>query len=88
MYALPHMTLPGRRLKRLVSTIAFGLACLAAPSVALPAGRDVKYAPSDAWLLPPPMPTSAPDPLGAPMRVVYTDTQVRLTADGEEALDD
>jgi hypothetical protein len=69
----------------LMATVAFALALLSLPSIAFTAGREVRYAPAEAWVLPPPMPTATPDPLGAPLRVVYSDTQVRLTADGEEA---
>ena len=48
-------------------------------------GQDVRYAPPQAWVQPPPPPSDAPSPAEAPLRIVYVDNQVRIGAAGEEA---
>ncbi|WP_374293405.1 DUF3857 domain-containing transglutaminase family protein [Sphingomonas sp.] len=47
-------------------------------------GRAVLYAPAPDWVIAPPAATDAPLPPGAPVRVLYVDQQVRVTADGQE----
>lgn len=46
--------------------------------------RDVLYAPAPAWVIAPPSATDAPLPPGAPLRVIYSDTQARVTAGVQE----
>jgi hypothetical protein len=46
--------------------------------------RNVRYAPTPAWVKAPPAATDAPTPPGAPVRVVYFDQQVRTGLRGEE----
>ena len=56
-----------------------------APLGAAHAGsREIQYGPAPAWVAPAPKPTDAAAPDGAPLRIVYTDFQVRMTADGDE----
>lgn len=42
-------------------------------------GREVQYAPSWDWVIAPPAATEAPLPPGAPLRFVYSDSQVRVS---------
>jgi hypothetical protein len=60
------------------------LSVLAAAS-AHAASKVVQYGPRPAWANAPPMPTSAPTPPAAPLRVQYFDTQVRLGGGAEGA---
>ena len=46
--------------------------------------KDVQYGAPPAWVAPAPQPTQAASLEGAPIRVVYTDIQVRMTAAGDE----
>jgi hypothetical protein len=68
------------------------LAVLAAamPGLAMPASgpvraTDVRYAKPAPWINASPLPSAAPDPTDAPLRVVYFDNQVRLGDAGMEA---
>ncbi len=47
-------------------------------------GRTVLYAPAPDWVIAPPTAADAPLPPGAPVRVLYAEQQVRVTADGQE----
>ena len=65
--------------------IAFlGMASIAISAPLLANMREVQYAPTPSWVLPSPAPTASASPEGAPFRVVYNDTQVRLTDRGAE----
>ena len=46
--------------------------------------EQVHYQPAPAWALPPMAQTPAPTPQGAPLRLVYSDIQVRLLPDRTE----
>lgn len=46
--------------------------------------RDVLYAPVPEWVTAPPAATDAPLPPGAPLRIIYSDSQTRVTAAGQE----
>jgi tetratricopeptide (TPR) repeat protein len=60
-------------------------AVLATSGVAYAGSKDVQYGAAPAWVAPAPQPTQAASPEGAPVRVVYTDLQIRMTADGDES---
>jgi len=60
------------------------LALLAGAANAEAASRVVQYGPVPAWVGPTPAETSATPPPGAPLRVIYSDWQTRLTATGDE----
>jgi TonB family protein len=49
------------------------------------ASRDVQYGPPPSWVLPPPAPTSTVSPPGAPLRMIYADSQTHLGANGDES---
>lgn len=69
------------------SVAALVLACSMGPAVAKPAAsvaREVRYAPVPAWAVAAPTASDAPLPPGAPVRILYADTQVRVTAQGQE----
>ncbi|MDF7773970.1 DUF3857 domain-containing transglutaminase family protein [Sphingomonas sp. AOB5] len=68
---------------RLIPALALPVALMAAPA-AHSASRDVRYAAAPAWVLPPPSPTTGPAADEAPLRVIYTDTQVRAGRAGME----
>jgi tetratricopeptide (TPR) repeat protein len=46
--------------------------------------KDIQYGAPPAWVAPAPAPTDAAAPEGAPVRLIYTDFQVRLTTAGDE----
>jgi tetratricopeptide (TPR) repeat protein len=46
--------------------------------------RDLDYGPAPSWVSPPPAATSSAPPSGASARIVFTDRQDRVSADGEE----
>ncbi|MCC2980674.1 DUF3857 domain-containing transglutaminase family protein [Sphingomonas sp. IC4-52] len=46
--------------------------------------RDVRYAPAPEWVIAPPAASDAPLPPGAPLRVVYSDSQVRVNSGVQE----
>lgn len=51
---------------------------------ALAGTREVQYGPTPDWVLPSPAPTQIQPPEGAPVRVVYSDTQSRMGDRGTE----
>jgi hypothetical protein len=53
-------------------------------SLAHGGAREVQVAPVPDWVAPVPAPTSSATPANAPVRVVYSDNQVRLGADEDE----
>jgi tetratricopeptide (TPR) repeat protein len=57
---------------------------LAPAGMAHAASRDLHYVAPPAWVMPAPTATGAAAPDGAPVRIVYTDVQIRLTAAGDE----
>jgi TonB family protein len=48
------------------------------------ASRDVQYGPQPSWVLPAPKPTDTAIPQGAPLRVIYSDSQTHLGTDVDE----
>lgn len=66
----------------LATVVAVG--ATAQPAGNAPAGRTVRYAPPSAWITAPPAASAAPTPPGAPLRIIHSDNQVRVTADGYE----
>src|SRR5690348_2464408 len=63
------------------------LATTSSVTAAAPGGAtssEVIYGKPPAWILPPPNGTSAAAPEGAPVRIEYSDTQVRVIGDGSE----
>jgi hypothetical protein len=63
---------------------ALAALALVAAAHARAASRDVQYGPPPAWAAPPPAPTEAVSPEGAPARMVYFDFQTRLGKDDDE----
>jgi tetratricopeptide (TPR) repeat protein len=59
-------------------------AVLATSGVAYAGSKDVQYGAAPAWVAPPPQPTQTASPEGAPIRIVYTDSQFRMTDGGDE----
>ncbi|WP_164467447.1 DUF3857 domain-containing protein [Caulobacter flavus] len=59
-------------------------AILAAAGSAQAGSRTVLYGPAPSWVAPPPAPTGTAAPEGAAVQVLYTDTQTRIGADGDE----
>jgi len=59
-------------------------AMLLAAGAAQAASKQVQYGPAPAWVAAAPKPTDTPTPEGAPLRMVYSDTQTRLGPDGDE----
>ena len=54
-------------------------ACLAGPALAADElARAPRYAPAESWIIAPPAASPTPTPDGAPVRMVYTDNQVRI----------
>jgi hypothetical protein len=62
---------------------ALTAALLLSASAVQAASRDVQYGPPANWVTPPPKPTDSATPPGAPIRVIYGDTQVQLNTDGD-----
>ncbi len=60
-----------------------GIVTLVAGSAAAQS-RDLDYGPAPSWVNPSPSATNAAPPSGASARIVFTDRQDRVTADGEE----
>lgn len=59
-------------------------AVVATAGCAQAASREVQYGPRPAWVTASPTPTAAPPPEGAPARIIYTDSQVRLGEGADE----
>ncbi|MDR3508826.1 MAG: DUF3857 domain-containing protein [Caulobacteraceae bacterium] len=51
---------------------------------AVAASRDIHYGPPGAWVIPFPLPTAAEAPEGAPVRVIDSDSQIRVGDGGSE----
>ncbi len=60
------------------------LAALTGAANAQAASSVVQYGPAPAWVGPPPAETSATPQPGAPLRVIYSDWQTRVSATGSE----
>ena len=65
-------------------TTLVALAATVLPAGARAGSREVRYAPAAVWVAAPPPGTATATPPGSPMRVIYTDQQVRIAADGDE----
>src|SRR5512138_2842197 len=63
----------------LVVAMAFAVASLAHAGQ-----KEVQYTEPPSWIVPAPAPTESPTPDGAPLRVVYSDTQIHAGPDGLE----
>jgi len=63
----------------LIGAIALAIACSADAGT-----KDVQYVEAPSWVVPAPAPTEGPTADGAPIRVVYSDNQIRLGPDGFE----
>lgn len=61
---------------RMLAAIVPGFACAGV--------KEVQLADPPGWVIPPPNPTQAPTPDGAPLRMIYSDNQIRLSEDGAE----
>lgn len=66
------------------SALGVLLAAATVATAAEDAPQGVRYAPAPEWVVPPPESAAATIPPGAPVRVVYRDTQVRITDRGQE----
>jgi len=64
--------------------LSIAAAILAAAGSAHAGSRTVLYGPAPSWISPPPAPTGTAAPDGAAVQVLYTDTQIRIGADGDE----
>lgn len=56
----------------------------AAAGDAVAGSKELHYGPAAGWVLPPPAPTDTPAAAGVPVRVVYSDIQVRLSPEADE----
>jgi hypothetical protein len=68
---------------RIWSTV-LGMALFAISVPVIASTREVQYAPPPGWVLPSPTPTPGTSPDGAAYRLIYNDSQVRLTDRGTE----
>lgn len=46
--------------------------------------REVQYGSAPSWIAPPPTPTEGATPVGAPLRTIYRDQQIRVSPDSQE----
>lgn len=66
-------------------TLLVALAALLVAGPAAAGSRELRYGPAPGWVKPPPEPTAAAAPEGAPVRVGYMDFQVRVGSGSEES---